>query len=238
MRAPAHPAATLAALAATLALTAFPAGTGEAKVKAKADACSASAVAQTRQRIGTAVTARVGALRKLATTLDAWTHVTADHRAVLNQLISTDQTALTQLATAVGRQGDCRLLGVDGRQVVDDFRIYSLVLPQAHLSMAADSGAYGASQLAAAQPDLRDLLQKVPAASQARAQALWADLVQETATAQHALTPVGDAVLRIDPDDFPSAAAELEKQVQAVANGGKSLGSALSDAEELELLAP
>jgi hypothetical protein len=202
--------AVLALAAALLTGTIEPAASAAAKPRP--NPCSVAAVSATRQKIGVAVAARSAALQRLAGTLDAWTHVTADHRDVLNRLVTGEAAALSRFQLAAGRQTICRLVQLEGRQLVDDYRVYSLTLPQIYLTLAADTGAYGASQLLAAAPNL-----------QAK---------QQAATALKAFTPVGDAVLALDPAGyFPDTAIALSRQYRAVKTGTTALSAALHDAQ-------
>ncbi len=81
---------------------------------------------------------RVQALGELNTRIDGMQRVTANFKQTLTTNIQNQVTGLNQLKTKIDADTDVATLKVDVKTIIDSYRIYMLVMPQARIAASAD----------------------------------------------------------------------------------------------------
>ncbi len=196
--------------------------------------CSADQLAYVQARVDLAVAHRQLALTGVTGLLAQRPHVTDAHRATLSGLVSSDSTGLTTTDAKVHADTTCKQAVTDGRTVVTSYRVFMLLVPQAHLVTASDTGAYGAGKLAATEPTLQAGIDAITdPTKKAQAQAAFDDLVAQTKVATDDFAGVGDVVLALVPADMPAKQGTLTTERGKVQNGRTALRSALKDAKTI-----
>lgn len=201
---------------------------------------AATPAPQTLQSAKTLVDSRVdGRLHTLAalkTAVDAATHLSTGHRSTLAGLISSDTAGLTALRAKVDAETTIQAVRTDERSMVDDYRIYLLVVPKVRFTVASDAELADAGKLQGA----RDKLAAAIAAAQAAGkdvsaeQGELADLSNQIAAAQAALAGKADALLAVAPSpDAAAMTAAVAPVRTAVHTAREDLEKGLADAKQI-----
>src|SRR5581483_3542935 len=95
---------------------------------------------QLKQRGDTEIQRRLDTLHADSTLVAGATHLADGDRTQLTAIITHDSDGLRALKTKVDGETQLAPLVDDLRSVVDDYRVYVLVEPQVHLTVAADRG--------------------------------------------------------------------------------------------------
>lgn len=201
---------------------------------------AATPAPQTLQSAKTLVDSRIdGRLHTLAalkTAIDAATHLSTGHRSTLAALIGADTTGLTALRARVDAETTLQAVRTDERSMVDDYRIYLLVVPKVRFTVASDAELADAAKL----QDARDKLATAIAAAQAAGkdvsaeQAELADLTKQLAAAQAALAGKVDGLLAVAPGpDAAAMTAAVNPVRTAVHAARQDLGKGLADAKQI-----
>lgn len=184
-----------------------------------------------------AVTRRHATIAVLSGRIAVRPHVTPAHRNTLVGRFGSDGSGLDGVNQSVQAATTCAAAHAEATHVVTDFRVYLLLVPQTHLTVAADTGAYGASRLAAAEPKAAAAIALLPAGEKrTAAQAAYDDLVAQVRAAQSDFGGVGDTVLALAPAQYPGFTTSLDSARAHVGAGVAALGKAVADAERLATL--
>jgi hypothetical protein len=201
---------------------------------ATAKACSAARLTFIKARVDLATSRRYTEISKLTSHLSVRPHVTSDDRATLTNLYASDRSGLGQVDATVQADTTCASAVSDGKKIVTDFRIYLLVAPQTHLTVASDSGTWGTSQLMGAEPALQKAIDAIPTgANKTQAQSLYNDAVSKVSTAQSNFAGVSAAALALTPAGYPGNAPTLNSLRSKVLAGTSALQSAVQDAKQI-----
>lgn len=151
-------------LAVPLAVAAVVSTTGVVLLATPAQAAADATIDKQKQEVTRRIELRLTALARFGTALGAADRVTAAHRATLQELISADVDALTDLRAKVAGETTTAALRADATSMVNDFRIFILVRPKVKLTIVADTAAAAAGKLQAAHDKLAGLVAKAKAA--------------------------------------------------------------------------
>jgi hypothetical protein len=226
-------------LVAASAFGAFSAQAAETPAAAKlvtvTASCAPATLAGWKAVVGERIQRRLDALHRMSTRLGAAPHVTSEHRSSLLSIYATDTSGLTALNTQLQGETTCSAVRADAKAVVHDYFVFALVVPQSGLTVAADTGLYGADRLAAAEPAIRKAIALLPpGATRTAAQASYDDLVAQVTRASADFSGAADTVLTLTPATFPTRTGVLTTQLSRVASGGKALARAVQDARALQ----
>jgi len=199
--------------------------------------CSAAALSYVQARVGLAVSKRELTIGQLTGALSQRTHVTDAHRATLTGLFTTDAAGLQAVNATVHSDTTCKQAVTDGRTVVTNYRVYMLLVPQAHLVAASDTGTYGAGRLTAVEPKLQKGIDAIAdPTKKAQAQAAFDDLVAQAKTATDDFADVADTTLALTPAEMPAAQSTVDVERAKVTSGHTALATALQDAKTIQSL--
>jgi hypothetical protein len=175
-----------------------------------------------------AITKRIAALDKAAARIAARTNVTDEHSATITATFGAATTGLTALNATIQADTDRATAAAHYGQIFTDYRIYAVVIPQAHFAAAADAIGAGAV------PKLQSVHDKLAAALVEKpndaTQAILDDMQKQIDTASSAVNGVADSALAVTPADYNANHAVL-------ADERASIASAVSAAKQARILA-
>lgn len=199
--------------------------------------CSADRLSFVKARVDAAVKKREATIDKLTSALAGRPHVTDAHRSTLTSTYTSDASGLTAVDATVQADTTCAQAVSDGWKVVTDYRVYLLLVPQTHLTAAADTGTWAAGRLTAAVPKVQAAIDALTDPQEkAAAQAKLDDLTSQVAGATSSLSGVADGVLALKPADIPAKLATIQGYRAQVATAHADLAKALADARALRAL--
>jgi hypothetical protein len=201
---------------------------------AAAPAYAADGLTEAKRVVTAQIDGRLAALRVMSAALSEAQRLTPAHKSTLTDLIASDRTGLNALKTKVAGETTVAAVRADAASMVNDYRIYLLVVPKVHLTHALDleSAAIGALRKV-----YDRLVAAVAAAKQAGkdvgdADAKLADLGTQLAAAEAAITGKVDTLLAIKPGPDADAIRGALKPIRdAVHSTRGDLRQAVADAK-------
>ncbi len=218
--------AALGALTLTL-LAGAPAG---AATPAPVDLTAARAAVTAR------IDGRLHTLDALKTAVNNAANLSSGHKSTLAGLVSADVTGLTALRTKVATAATPAELRADERSMVVDYRIYLLVVPKVHFTIAADAELAAITRLRKVHDTLAAAVAKDKAAGEdvSKEEAALADMSSQLDAARDAFGARIDALLAQAPGpDAAALAAVVGPARSAVRAARADLGKAVADAKRV-----
>ena len=130
--------------------------------------------------------------------------LTSAHRSALLAIIDGTRTGLTGLQATIDADTTIASLRTDLPKIAHDYRVYLLVVPQVHLTRAADAAVTATDRLGTVADKLQDWIDRAKAAGKdvRGAQAALDDMERNTALARAQADPVPGAILPLVPADW------------------------------------
>lgn len=181
---------------------------------------------------------RLAALDRLAVAVDTAERLTPDHRAELASQVSTAQTTLLELRTAVTSAQTLLELGALIPRIVNDYWVFALIVPKVYEVIAADAIVAVAGDFEGAQAQIAAVIERAAAAGfDVESAAAALDRAKAGVIEARALAIVVPAdVLPIGPDQMPdsgetlvSAARTLEAAFELLSESAFATRAAVSD---------
>jgi hypothetical protein len=190
-------------------------------------------------RSDAAITRRLTTLAHDAELVQGATHLTAGDRSTLANLITNDQAGLSALKTKVDDDSTLAACRSDGMTIVTAYRIYVLVEPQVHLTIAADRLDAVAERITDAGTRLQAIINR--RRSQGKevdpgAQDALNDLNAKVAAATAAAGPVPAEVLALTPSGYPGNRSTLMSARASLRTARQDLAQARADAARARAL--
>jgi hypothetical protein len=171
---------------------------------------------------------RITTLDQLAARMSTSRHITDADRTRLTNETSTEKAGLTSLKAKIDADTDLATLRQDLHRIVVDFRVYVLVVPQVHLTGAADAALSAADRLAAISTRLQTLLDQAATAGNdgnvLRSQ--LADANAKIAAAKQLAGPLPDKLAVLTPSGYPGNRDVLVSARDALRTARSDLRSA------------
>jgi hypothetical protein len=175
-----------------------------------------------------AITKRIAALDKAAARLAARSHLSDAHSASITAIFDADKAALTALNTTIQADTDRAAAAEHFSQIFTEYRIFAVVVPQAHFTAAADAiGTAAVPKLQSVHDKLAAALAEAPDDS---TQAIVDDLQKQIDAAAAAVDGVADSALAVTP-----AAWNADHTV--LGDERSSIASAVAAAKQARILA-
>lgn len=209
---------------------------GAAALPAQAAATSDSAAGLTKAKavVTEGITDRLTTLGKLQTALAGYQDVPDAARSTLTQLISSDVSGLTALKAKVAGETTEAAVRADGKAMVDDYRVYVLVVPKVHLTHVLDVENAAAARLVKVHDALADRLAKDPAADTQANKDLLADMSAAIQAADARVDGKDAALLALRPGPDGKALTEAVKDAGGAAKDARGdLKKAVADAKKV-----
>jgi hypothetical protein len=200
--------------------------TGKAAGTAGLDAAKALATSRIDGRLET--------LHALQLAVNDDSRLTASDRSALSTLISGDISGLTSLRGKVGGESTVSAVRADETTMVDQYRVYLLVVPKVHLTNAFDIESAVDSTLQKVHDELAARLAEEPGGGTATEKLQLADLQTQLQNAQQAESGKVSTLLAIQPGpDANAIHSALSPLTTAAKNARADLRKARDDAKAL-----
>jgi hypothetical protein len=212
----------------------FAVGAAALPAHAATTADNGAGLAKAKTTVTDGITDRLTTLGKLQTALAGYKDVADAARGTLTQVIASDISGLTALKTKVAGETTEAAVRADGKAMVDDYRVYVLVVPKVHLSHVLDAENDAAARLVKVHDALADRLAEDPAADTPANKDLLADLSAAVQAADARLDGKAAALLGLQPGPDGKALTEAVKDVSGAAKDARDdLKKAVADAKKV-----
>ena len=227
---------TLGVLGASTVNAAAPAASAASSTSVSPSANSAARLQQIQQRSATAIANREVVLSKLASDVSGATALTSGDRAGLSATIAADQPALTALGVKIAQDTNAQQAYADAQTIVTGYRVYVLVEPVTHLTIALDTESGAITTLLSLEPTLQQAINNssVGAGQKAAAQAAYNDYITQVNSAQGAVNgqPTSN-LLALKPAGYPGNLPTMQAALTAVRNARHDLSNARNDVQTI-----
>jgi hypothetical protein len=213
--------------------TAYAADGGTSTSRPRAGA----AISTTQTACEHAIDDRSAALDKLAAAVDGRPAVTDEHQATLDGQLADASSGLTALRDAIATDTDPASLKADCQAIVQDYRVFLVVVPRTHEVVASDALVDGADKLSARVGDLQSAIDTAEANGHdvTHDRELLADLQAKVASAHDAAAGVPATVIGLTAADWNAGTAKpvLEAGHATLKSARGDLARALQDARQI-----
>jgi hypothetical protein len=162
-----------------------------------------------RDRSKLEIARREVSLGAFANAIGAAKNLQAGHEATLSGIVSADKSGLTALGTTIAGEPCADQLITDAGKIVTDYRVYALVHPQVHLTIASDRVSAIAAKVQTKEADLQKFIDT--AASKGKdvtaAKAALADLDAKSKDASGQAASAATAMLGLTPANVNDGSA-------------------------------
>jgi hypothetical protein len=180
---------------------------------------------------------RVTQLNALLTAVDQSNQLTASDRAtLLNDISTVELPGITALQPQVQGAATCAQVRTFAATMVLSYRVYLVMTPQTHLTIAADDETAIESEFVALEPGIAGAIQRAQARGEnvAAAMAADSDLVNQVAAASTATNGLSVQLLAQTPQGSPGNWSVFEAAGQATSRADQDLHAANTDAQEIK----
>jgi hypothetical protein len=197
--------------------------------------CTPTALTNLKNLAGVQLSDRVGQLGTLTQEVDANADLTPSDRSTLSSLLGNELPGIQTLQTQVSAATTCGAVLADAKAMVDNFRVYVVMTPQVHLTIAADTETTIAGQLANLEPVIQGAITAAQNAGHnvATAQAAFSDLETQVTTAQNDAGPIPAQVLGFTPQSYPGCWGSFQADQDALQSGRAALRGAAKDLQTI-----
>jgi len=229
----------LAAATAVLAAAALTAGLATPAFAQTATTSGPTANQQARlaflkARGNGAINVRLHTLSNDGTLVTSAVHLTQSDQSTLASLISADEAGLSSLETTIDNDTTVPQATTDVRSIVTSYRIYVLVDPKIHLTVATDRGLAAVAtfqQLASAD---QTEITAATSGNIAAAKTALSSMNNEVVLAENLLTPVPGEVLPLVPAGYPANKPTLQGAATSLRQARQDLGMAQAYAGQVQ----
>lgn len=196
-------------------------------------AYAADGLTEAKRAVTVRIDGRLATLRVLTTAVNEAKRLTPSHKSTLTNLLGADTDGLTALKAKVAGETTVAAVREDATKMVNDYRIYLLVVPKVHLAHALDLEAASIDALRQAYDKLSAAVAAAKGAGKdvGDADAKLADLNAQLTAASSAIGGKADVLLAIQPGpDAAAIRAALAPVRESARTGRESLRKALDDA--------
>jgi hypothetical protein len=157
--------------------------------------------------------------------------LTSSDRATLTSDLSSETAGINALAAKVPNDTTWAELKADAKSMVVDYRVFVVMSPQVHLTIAADTESAIEQKLQAAEPKIEALIRYEQSKGKDvhGAQVAYDALVVEVAGAEHDTAGVSAAVLATSPSGYPANMTIFLNAHSNLLQGRAALAAARSD---------
>jgi hypothetical protein len=197
-----------------------------------AQTCSATELSAAQALVGKGLSARVAILGALSADVSGAKYLTPGDRSTLATDISNEQAGVAALQAKVPTDTTCAEVKADGQSMVLDYRVYVVMAPQVHLTVAADTES---AVVTLAENTIEPKVKAAITAAVAKgetvsaAQSAFATAQAQLATAQSASTGVSATVLSFTPASFPGCKTTFVSEKTGLQGGQAALQKADAD---------
>lgn len=221
--------------AATLAASALAASAAlPAQAQSVRTAASGTALKEAQTLTTARIDGRLATLNALNLAVNNAAHLATADRSSLSGLIASDVSGLTSLRTKVAAETTVAAVRTDAAAMVDDYRVYMLVVPKVHLTNAFDIESAAAATLQKVHDKLAARVASAPGGGTAAEKAELADMQTQIQAAQQSDAGRVATLLGIQPSPDASALhSALTPLVGDAKDARKDLVKARADAKDV-----
>jgi hypothetical protein len=191
-------------------------------------------VAQWKVAVDTRIDLRIKTLEALKIAIGGATDLSSGDRSTLAALDSSDLSGLTALETKTNIEATVAGVRADAKSMIDDYRIYMLVVPKVRFTIASDTETAVIAKLQSAHDKLAAIATQLAGQGKdtATVQAKLADLAAQLTAATSALDGKAAGLLGVAPSPDASAMTAAVAPVRtAVKSARADLKTAAADAK-------
>jgi hypothetical protein len=219
-----------------LALAGIAAGlAGPLAVTASAASDPANSVDQHRQALQTAIDARQAQTGKLQAQVDGSKYLTADHKTALSAEIASTNDGLAAIEAQLPGAADDAALKSLRTQMIDSYRVYVVLTPKVHETMADDAETDGVADFAKVDAKLSAAITTAQSNGKdvAQAQADLADMRSHVTAASADIAGLDATIASFEPAGYPADKGSIEQTRTSLRNGRDDLKAARLDARKV-----
>lgn len=223
-------------LVALLIVSLVPAGAVARETPAGPEAAGERTIEKLKDRAEQAVERRLDTIDRVIRALQGAGHLTDDHERILLGELEAAADGLS----ALGREIEAAETIAELRNLIplifEDYRIYALVVPKAHLVVVADTVGAVVDRVEIVAGSLQDAIDRLNGAGYdtAEAEEALAGMVESLRQADSLASAVPDSVLPLLPADWPDPARGILEGAQAdLRSAREQLASAVRSAHQV-----
>lgn len=209
----------------------------ETQTRTEADRAEAEArwIETVKARALEAIEKRLVTLANLENAIDQSETVQPSHAAKLMQDVRFSVKGLEDLAGEIRAATDLETLRVLVPKIFEDYRVYAVIVPKAHLTLAADAAVAASERLSDLADGIDDLVERLAEAGfdVEPAEALLEEMHRLIDAGADGAASVPGAVLDLGPDDYPGSTEVLRSAHADLKEAGATLRAAGETAHEI-----
>jgi hypothetical protein len=193
--------------------------------------CSPTTFAAAQQRVERDLASRLTELGSLTGDVQAAADLTTSDRSALSANVSSATSGIQALAQKVPTDTTCAALWPDARSMVQTYRVFTVVAPQTHLVIAADTASSVESRAAGLDPTIQSAISQANLAGKdvTGAQSAFTDLAAQIAQARSLTGGVSATALAQTPAGYPASSAVFAASRDSLKASYGDLETARSD---------
>lgn len=205
---------------------------GAEAARAEAEAAWLDAV---KARALEAIEKRLTTLANLEDAIATSASVQPDHAGALMEDIRFSVAGLQALAVEIRAAEDVDTLRVLIPKIFEDYRIYAVVVPKVHLTLAADAAVAVAGRLESLAGSIDEILDRLDEAGYEveDAEDLLEQMMDYIASGAAGAGDVPDMVLDLEPSDYPDSTAVVRSAHEQLQEAGGNLRAAGETAHKI-----
>lgn len=179
------------------------------------------------------ISRRLSELNKLAAVISSATKLSSTDKTTLSNEVSTTVSGLTALKTTLDNETTLEAAKTDVQSIVNEYRVYVLVVPKVHLLKVADDQLAAAAKLTDAATKLQARLTSLKTSGKdvTTLQTALDDMTTSVATAQKIASSIESGVINLQPSDYNSDHTLLTGDSAQLKTAHTALVQARKDAE-------
>jgi hypothetical protein len=199
--------------------------------------CSASQFSTAQQKVETGLADRVTRLNKLLGDVQSTKqHLTsADQSTLEHDISSVELPGIEALQPQAQSATTCAELKTIAHSMVYDYRVYVVMSPQTHLTIAADDASFVDAKMAALEPKIEQAIADAKAKGKdvSGAEAAFADFQSQVSSAGSAVSGLSATLLAQTPQGYPGNESVFQGAKSTLSTARGELHQAYQDLETI-----
>ena len=177
------------------------------------------------------ITRRLAKLAGLSSTIAGATKLSASDKAALSSEVSSEISGLNSLKTTLDAETTVAGAKTDAQSIINDYRVYALVVPKVMLVRAADAQQVAESKLStlAAKLQTQITTDKTAGKDTASLQTSLDDMTSKINAAQTISTTIESSVINLQPSDYNSNHSVLSGDRDQLKTAQTDITAAITD---------
>jgi len=178
---------------------------------------------------------RLGSLQTLSSKISSATKLTASDQASLSGEVNTEISGLASLKTQLDADTTLTAAQTDAQSIINDYRVYALIVPKVNLVKTADDQQVAEGKLAALVPKLQSRISATKTAGKevTSLQSGLTAMNNQISAAQAISSQIESGVVGLQPSDYNSNHSVLSGDRDQLKNAQTDIKAAVSDATNI-----